>query len=379
MSEKKIGLLFAGDSNWMGGVYYTVNVLESLKSLPVTEQPFVYLFYNKSTPEEVLQTISYSKLKMIRNEFFKPFKRLLKKVSGKAVTGKDLYASLKLDGLFPVTKFLPFYQDAGTNVFFWIYDFQHKFLPEMFYDEENKFRDENFENMATHAKHIVVSSHDAAGHFKKFFPQSKAMVHVLQFVSLIDFNQLPNEELIREKYKITGPYFLVSNQFWKHKNHTVVLEALKLLKEKNVNAKIIFTGKEHDPRNPDYVNGLKKFISDNQLQNHISMLGFMPRYDQLALMKYAHAAIQPSKFEGWSTVVEDAKSLSTKIILSNLAVHHEQCGDKALYFDVNDAASCAEHISFLLSKPKEFVNYGAYADRVNSFAGNFIRMFAEKN
>ncbi|MEZ4901449.1 MAG: hypothetical protein R2822_06650 [Spirosomataceae bacterium] len=63
----------------------------------------------------------------------------------------------------------------------------------------------------------------------------------------------------------------------------------------------------------------------------------IPRAHQLGLMKHALAVIQPSKFEGWSTVVEDAKSLQKQILLSRIPVHVEQMGDRAYYFEADEA------------------------------------------
>jgi glycosyltransferase involved in cell wall biosynthesis len=48
------------------------------------------------------------------------------------------------------------------------------------------------------------------------------------------------------------------------------------------------------------------------------------------------ALINPSLFEGWSTTVEEAKSLGKRIILSNIRVHLEQNPPGGLFFDPND-------------------------------------------
>jgi glycosyltransferase involved in cell wall biosynthesis len=42
------------------------------------------------------------------------------------------------------------------------------------------------------------------------------------------------------------------------------------------------------------------------------------------LFRCAAAVVQPSRFEGWSTVVEDAKALGRPLIVSDLPVHVEQ-------------------------------------------------------
>lgn len=46
------------------------------------------------------------------------------------------------------------------------------------------------------------------------------------------------------------------------------------------------------------------------------MLGLVPRSDVIALMRYSISLINPSFFEGWSTTVEEAKSMGKQIILS---------------------------------------------------------------
>ena len=46
--------------------------------------------------------------------------------------------------------------------------------------------------------------------------------------------------------------------------------------------------------------------------------------------------INPSKSEGWNSAIEEAKSLNTRVLASNLKIHKEQLGSKGTYFDVND-------------------------------------------
>jgi glycosyltransferase involved in cell wall biosynthesis len=41
-------------------------------------------------------------------------------------------------------------------------------------------------------------------------------------------------------------------------------------------------------------------------------------------MRAAALIIQPSRFEGWSTVVQDAKALGRPLICSDIPVHREQ-------------------------------------------------------
>jgi glycosyltransferase involved in cell wall biosynthesis len=67
----------------------------------------------------------------------------------------------------------------------------------------------------------------------------------------------------------------------------------------------------------------------------------------LQLLRKSLAIIQPSLFEGWSTVVEDARALGKSLILSNLPVHLEQNPPHAHYFDPTSPEALAEQIALL--------------------------------
>ena len=59
------------------------------------------------------------------------------------------------------------------------------------------------------------------------------------------------------------------------------------------------------------------------------------------------AVINPSFFEGWSTTVEEVKSVGKKIVLSDLEVHREQAPDSAYFFAPDDVKDLHEVLSQL--------------------------------
>ncbi len=56
----------------------------------------------------------------------------------------------------------------------------------------------------------------------------------------------------------------------------------------------------------------------------------------ISLMFYSLAVINPSKSEGLSNSVEQAKSIGKAVILSNIPVHREQIEKNFFYFNPND-------------------------------------------
>ena len=93
----------------------------------------------------------------------------------------------------------------------------------------------------------------------------------------------------------------------------------------------------------------------------------------MKLMKYSRAIIQPSLFEGWSTVVEDAKSLNAFIILSNLDVHLEQIDRNCIFFSPNDHLELADNMQKVLVE-KPLIHQIDYDDNIAQFGQSFIQL-----
>ncbi|MFZ5906232.1 MAG: glycosyltransferase family 4 protein [Nitrospirota bacterium] len=231
----------------------------------------------------------------------------------------------------------------------WIPDFQHIHLPNFFSKQELALRDGWFQKIASHAKIVVFSSHDSENDFRRLYPESSAVVRVLHF------HALPQDEWydidpvqIQKKYNLPENFLLCSNQFWAHKNHGILFEALAQLHRSGKPIDLVCTGATVDYRFPTYFPGIKQKLIDLNIEARVHILGTLPRNDQIQLMRRSLAVIQPSLFEGWSTVVEDARALGKTMFLSDLAVHREQAPDHAIFFERKDSGDLAQKISRLL-------------------------------
>ena len=153
---------------------------------------------------------------------------------------------------------------------------------------------------------------------------------------------MPDFTSLKEKYMIKKPYFIVPNQFWAHKNHVIILEALNILKAQGQPVTFIATGNTSDYRQPDYFETLQQKIQDYRISENFIVAGIVPYKELLQLMTHAIAVINPSLFEGWSTSIEEAKALNLKVILSDIPVHREQNPEKAQFFPPDDPQQLAD-------------------------------------
>ena len=149
---------------------------------------------------------------------------------------------------------------------------------------------------------ILLSSQDAANSFRRYYPElASVRTHVLPFSSIASLSvNIINRAELEEKYPIQKPYFFLPNQFWNHKNHKVVVEALRLTPPE---IRVVCTGLMEDRRNPSYVPELLDTVRQYGLEQRFICLGELPYSTMISLMRHSLAVLQPSLFEGWSTTV----------------------------------------------------------------------------
>lgn len=342
----KLGLVFKYDESWVAGSYYILNLLHALKTLPTEKQPEIVLFTDTFEDQKKVAETSYP---FITNKIYTPrlntFEKLINKISRtifhinlieKRMKNKDI------DFIFIQRRSWETDLISNTKKIFWIPDCQELIMPELFFKRELDGRKHVYNEIITSKSKVLFSSYASFNDFRKFYPKALNPMKVVHFAVVHpSFKQIARDELL-VKYQIKQPYFMVPNQFWVHKNHKIVLEAASKLKNQHSNFKIIFTGKENDFRAPNYTNELKQFVLDHDLSDVISFLGFIPREEQLCLMQHSVAVIQPSLFEGWSTVVEDTKALNKWILLSDIEVHKEQINENVDFFNPKDALQLSE-------------------------------------
>jgi len=231
----------------------------------------------------------------------------------------------------------------------WIPDFQHIHLPNFFPPGEREMRQVTVERLIERSDLVVVSSkvaqQDVAKHFPAVLPKSA----VLNFVPRIDSSQEPASfSDLKARYGFDSKYFFLPNQFWIHKNHQVVIEALSLLRGNGINATVLSTGSTIDYRQPEYSAELLTKVKQLDLCAAFRPLGVVPYHDLLSLMHHSLAVINPSFYEGWSTTVEEAKALRKTVILSDIPVHREQSPVSAMFFEPDDPQALSSHMHAVL-------------------------------
>jgi len=352
----KVGFWYDRPQQYFGGLNYLRNLLYALSVLPERQiQP--YIFFGKRVDDDVVRDFESLAI-VVRTS-------VLDRMSPLWLLHRILYRWL--GSLFVVQVLTRKYGItvlshaehlsgvAGSlRLISWIPDFQYLHLPELFPELDVAKETRRMMRIFAHSDVLLLSSYAALADFKSISGAADtSRVKVLHFVSQphagITQPDRPSRVDVATKYGIESPFFYLPNQFWVHKNHMVVFRAMRILAARGLNAVLICSGNLVDYRydSTAYADELKQFISSSGLDPNIKILGAIPYADVLDLMKHCVAVINPSRFEGWSSTVEEARSLGTRVVLSRIPVHLEQNPPKAIYFDPDDADMLADALEQL--------------------------------
>jgi glycosyltransferase involved in cell wall biosynthesis len=226
----------------------------------------------------------------------------------------------------------------------WIADFQYLHLPQLFPGMDFDRRSAEIIDIHRHSDAVILSSQDALRDFASIVKEEAPQrTHVLPFVSQPSASSHDVAlSAVLDRYGLPGRYFLLPNQFWAHKNHRTAFEAVARLRRDGIEPTLVCTGWMNDPRKTSSTAAEALSLVEREgLKDSVRLLGSIDYAEVLALMRGSVAVINPSLFEGWSSSVEEAKSMGKPVIISDIPVHREQAHPQAHYFNPHDPGALA--------------------------------------
>lgn len=348
INNLRVGIPIVGGKGWQGGISHMELHVKAVTTLPKQERPQIFLIITEETLDSYI--------------FYRPFIHLFDgaiflgreieaaaKITGLLLihcqTWDDLFA--KIDFLFPVSfNVLPDRCSAS-----WVHDFQHKHLPDFFPAQDLALREELCQHIADQARLIFCSSYAVEHDFRKFYPDSKAQTMVLSLRIMPESDWFAgNPAAVQQHYGLPDEFIICSNQFWVHKNHRLLFEAIYNLRQNGRDIHLVCTGLTHDFRCPGYFEELKDYISVLGITDLVHILGQIPRQDQIQLIRRSMFTVQPSLFEGLGLIVQECRALGKPIILSDIDAHLEH--EYGVYFNRTDAEDLTDKLAQLISCTK---------------------------
>jgi glycosyltransferase involved in cell wall biosynthesis len=332
-------------NDWLGGMNYFRSLVNALRKYPALDE---FAFSVLTNRPEKFGDQKAGNVYIVNAPWLDSTSRtgyfLNAAIKTTGFVNPMLYRYAKTSGIDLITHSTVGFFNACPTLF-WMQDFQHCYYPKYFSLYERARRNRNV-RISLRTGHILFSSYSAAADFRHFFPHlCGVQAHVLQFTPLVYENEKPlTRNELEFKYNLQGDYFFLPNQFWQHKNHMVVIEAMHRLP---ATFQVVSTGQLSDSRDNAHISEIMARIKQYSLGNRFRLLGVVPRVDLLGLMHHASCVINPSLFEGWSSTVEEAKYLGKRVLLSDIPVHREQDPTDAIFFsplDPDELAHAMERV-----------------------------------
>ncbi|MDV2487622.1 glycosyltransferase family 4 protein [Acinetobacter johnsonii] len=238
------------------------------------------------------------------------------------------------------------------NYIFTIWDLCHRDMPEFpevnFY-REFELREKLFNSASKKAIAIFTDSQLGKENAIRRYNLDKNRVFNVSFTPSINITESKFID-IKEKYKIKSSYIYYPAQFWAHKNHVYIIDAIAKLKLKGISLAVIFSGS--DKGNLKYVLDYAKKLKVSDL---IFYIGFAPNEEVYYLYKQSLALVMPSYFGPTNIPPLEAFAIGTPVIYSDVDGLREQVANAALLCDLKNSDHLVEHLELLLKNPTKSI------------------------
>jgi glycosyltransferase involved in cell wall biosynthesis len=376
----RVAFMAVDGNSWTGGYNYLLNLVRAIAHWQ-NDLLRPVVFFGSAAPISVMEPFSdIEGVEVVQSREFddskKPSRQLRALVYGLDPEIHSLFAQFKIDCIFEVAQFYGWRSQYPTIA--WFPDFQHRFLKYNFSKYEFFKREIGFRAQVLFDREIMVSSNDSKIKCEQLYPTTKGRTHVVSFA--VPKSSSDNFEVARgiaDKYGLPQRYVFMPNQFWIHKNHQLVIDALRILKGRGRSDIVVVAsgGNVGSSKSISYQQ-LKEQVNLYQLSEQFRLIGFIP-YDHLTpLMIASDALLNPSLFEGWSTTVEEARANGVPMILSDIQAHYEQAAGIARFFDRYSPESLASELaSTPMAPPVDELALEKESDRrVSLFASSFAHV-----
>ncbi|MFD2998835.1 glycosyltransferase family 4 protein [Pontibacter toksunensis] len=346
---KKIGL-FLDSEPYSGGVFqYNQSIIDALESLPKEEYQ-VYVIYTKDAWRNYLQQYNFitryvfisnvDKLisRVGRNYFLNSWRKMSPYVHSLYKTINSLQCDL---WVFPTQDHYSYQLDV--NAITSIHDLMHRYedFPEIVQNGEFQLRERLFSNIAKYSGAVLVDSECGKEQVVESYGTDKSKIFVLPYVAPPYIFEEEADDF-NEKYQLPDKFLFYPAQFWEHKNHDNLFNALSEVKKTYNDIKLVLVGSKK--------NGYSKAMSivkKLDLEANILHLGYVEDKYIPTLYKRARALILPTFFGPTNIPPLEAMALKCPMAVSGIYGMIDQSQDAALYFNPRSVQDISSKMKLL--------------------------------
>lgn len=350
----RIGVSFEGFCGWQGGIDFCMTLLRVLGYRRLYRERRVNIYCFIPVICSIKEKSDFIE-KCILGFHIKRELRNGKVIFYNKASLPDLTEKYKIDIIFPVYSWMNF---SNTLAIGYIADLQHRYLKNFFSPKVIKMRDEKYKKILNSFKYIIVNSQHVKNSLERNYSPYPAKVFVLPCLPIASkwhIERKNNIHHMQKKYNIPKRYFLISNQFWMHKNHLLAFHAFeKVYQAGYKDVFLVCTGKMEDYRSKTYIERMLQEVEKLECKNNILFLGLIPKRDQLCIMRNSIAVIQPTQFEGGpgGGSVYDAIAMQIPCIISDIEINKELPKSRRIrYFKADSPEKLNQKMIEMINNP----------------------------
>ncbi|WP_051292924.1 glycosyltransferase family 4 protein [Citrifermentans bremense] len=230
-----------------------------------------------------------------------------------------------------------------------VWDLQHclqTFFPEVSSGGEYLARDKGYRRALPRATYVLTGTEAGKKEISFFYkiPEERVLVNPMPLPQRMGTEPVEKPEELKPLGLEQNGFLFYPAQFWPHKNHVVLLEALKILKERhNRQFKLVFTGSDHGN-----LKHVRTRIAEMGLERDVLVLGFVSDDSILWLYQNAFALTYPSFFGPDNIPPLEAFAAGCPVIAAKVSGAEEQLGEAAILVDPRHEEEFAAQVVRLL-------------------------------
>ncbi|MGH2747926.1 MAG: glycosyltransferase family 4 protein [Actinomycetota bacterium] len=243
--------------------------------------------------------------------------------------------------LYPTPNPLSF--EVGVPYVMAVHDLQHRLQPEFAEASQGgqwEMREYVFRNAARTATLLLADSETGREDLVECYGEfglTEERVKVLPFLPapyLSPSVSRSHASEIRRKYRLPERFFFYPAQFWPHKNHARIIEALALVESRHgVRASVVFCGTRSGRLRRQTFKEVMTLARDRGMTGRVHYLGYVGDDEMSVLYAEAVALVMPTFFGPTNIPVVEAWYLGCPVLTSDLRGIREHSGDAALLVD----------------------------------------------
>jgi glycosyltransferase involved in cell wall biosynthesis len=182
--------------------------------------------------------------------------------------------------------------------------------------------------MCKHSKGILVDSELGKQQVLESYHANAEKIHVLPFVAPGYLEKKNHQIDLKKIYGLPQKFLFYPAQFWEHKNHKSLVNAVGLLKDRIPDIHFVFVGA---PKNA--YQSIKELIRTQNLDSDFTFLDYIPDDHMAALYRNARGMIMPTFFGPTNIPPLEAFATGCPAAVSNIYDMPSQVDGAALLFD----------------------------------------------